>query len=189
MEELESARNPFAAVVLAHLKSLQTRQDPGQRRDWKVRLVKSLFERGLSAEEIRQFFRLIDWLMDLPRELETEFWEEIQRFEEERQMPYVTSIERIALERGLEQGEVRGLRRGIELGLELKFGEAGLQLLPLVRAVERLDVLQAVQESIRTAPNADEIRDLLEAGAPDGKGNGRGSDREGPDQTPDESGD
>jgi len=52
--ELEGERNPFAAVVLAHLKTVETRHEPAQRRDWKIRLVKSLFDRGLSAEEIRQ---------------------------------------------------------------------------------------------------------------------------------------
>jgi len=32
--------------------------------------VKSLFDRGLTAEAIRQLFRVIDWLLELPRELE-----------------------------------------------------------------------------------------------------------------------
>ena len=179
--ELEAERNPFAAVVVAHLKTVETRHRPAERRDWKVRLVKSLFDRGLSAEEIRQLFRLIDWMMDLPREFAEEFQEQIHRFEEERQMPYVTSIERMALEkglaqgleqglergleqgleRGLERGELRALKRGIEVALELKFGTDGLQLLPLVRAVERVEVLRAVQDSIRTARTLDEVRRLL----------------------------
>jgi len=76
-------------VVLAHLKSRETRDRPEERRTWKVRLVKSLFDRGLTAEEIRQLFRVIDWLLELPHELERQFQEEIHRFEEERPMPYV----------------------------------------------------------------------------------------------------
>jgi hypothetical protein len=163
--ELEAERNPFAAVVLAHLKTVETRHEPAQRRDWKIRLVKSLFDRGLSAEEIRQLFRLIDWLMDLPREFAKEFQEQIHRFEEERQMPYVTSIERMAreegLEEGLQRGELRALKRGIEVALELKFGTDGLQLLPLVREVSQVEMLRAVQDSIRTARTLDEVRSLL----------------------------
>jgi hypothetical protein len=171
--ELEAERNPFAAVVLAHLKTVETRHRPAQRRDWKVRLVKSLFDRGLSAEEIRQLFRLIDWLMELPREFEEDFQEQIHRFEEERQMPYVTAIERMALEKGLEQGieqgierglqrgELRGLQRGIELALELKFGPDGLQLLPLVRAVSRVEVLRTVEQAIRAGRTLDDVRSLL----------------------------
>ena len=159
--ELEAERNPFAAVVLAHLKTVETRREPARRRDWKIRLVKSLFDRGLSAEEIRQLFRLIDWLMELPREFEEEFQEQIHRFEEERQMPYVTAIERMAMEKGLERGELSALKRGIEVALQLKFGTDGLQLLPLVREVERVEVLRAVQDSIRTAGALDEVRRLL----------------------------
>ena len=41
-EALEQSGNPFAAFVLAHLKTLQTREAPQQRLLWKVRLVKGL---------------------------------------------------------------------------------------------------------------------------------------------------
>jgi hypothetical protein len=64
--ELERNKNPFACVVLAHLKALETRDDPENRRTWKFRLVRGLYERGLSKENVRQLLRVIDWLMDLP---------------------------------------------------------------------------------------------------------------------------
>ena len=70
--------------------------------------MKSLFDRGLTAEAIRQLFRVIDWLLELPCELERQFQEEIHRFEEERHMPYVTSIERMAREEGVEVGREQG---------------------------------------------------------------------------------
>src|SRR5262249_8213261 len=60
---LEVHPNPFATVVLAHLKTPETRQDPAARRAWKVRLVRGLYERGLSANDVRQLFRFIDWMM------------------------------------------------------------------------------------------------------------------------------
>jgi hypothetical protein len=66
LRRLEADANPFAKVVLAHLKALETRSDPGERRAWKFRLVRGLYERGFKAEDVRQLFRLIDWLMDLP---------------------------------------------------------------------------------------------------------------------------
>src|SRR5262245_17399944 len=73
---LEANPNPFATVALAHLKTLQTRGKPDERRAWKFRLVKGLYERGLSAEDVRQLFRIIDWMMDLPRPLEALFQQE-----------------------------------------------------------------------------------------------------------------
>src|SRR5438270_230122 len=45
---LEASSNPFAQVVLAHLKARQTHGDPAGRHAWKVRLVRGLYERGFS---------------------------------------------------------------------------------------------------------------------------------------------
>lgn len=67
--DLEQHDNPFALIVLAHLQSLATTSDAVSRRAWKVRLVKNLLDRGLSPENIRQLFRVIDWLLELPEEL------------------------------------------------------------------------------------------------------------------------
>jgi hypothetical protein len=64
----------------------------------------------------------------------------VVRFEEEKEMPYITSVERLAREEwreeGREEGEIRGLQDGIELALELKLAADGQALVPLVRAVQ-----------------------------------------------------
>ena len=44
---LEQSANPFAAVILAKLKVLDTRHAPSTRWQWKLRLVKGLYDRGL----------------------------------------------------------------------------------------------------------------------------------------------
>ena len=44
--ELEASDNPFAAVVLAHLDTQETRQRLGDRKDRKFALVRQLLERG-----------------------------------------------------------------------------------------------------------------------------------------------
>src|SRR5262249_40963022 len=58
VDELETSKNPFARVVLAHVKTLQTRQDPDDRRAWKLRLVRGLYESGLSPDDVRRLFRV-----------------------------------------------------------------------------------------------------------------------------------
>jgi hypothetical protein len=103
---LEASDNPFAPVVLAHLKARQTHGDPPARHAWKVRLVRNLYERGFSAKDVRELFRLIDWLMELPPPLQDVFCHDVVKIQEERRMPYVTSIERF--------GHRRGLRAGID---------------------------------------------------------------------------
>jgi Uma2 family endonuclease len=66
--------------------------------------------------------------------------------------------------RGIEIGEARGIRQGllaaIELGLELKFGAAGLALLPAIRQVENLEVVRTLAEGIKTAQTLDDLRSL-----------------------------
>jgi hypothetical protein len=45
-QELERSANPFALVVLAHLKTLATRRDLEQRLHWKLTVVKMLYQKG-----------------------------------------------------------------------------------------------------------------------------------------------
>jgi hypothetical protein len=108
---LEQHANPFAVVVMAHLKAQETR-DGAERKQWKLRLMRGLYERGCTRAEIMTLFRFIDWLLVLPAALEQEFWDELHQFEEEKRMPYVTSVERLGMQKGFEQGLQQGLQQG-----------------------------------------------------------------------------
>jgi hypothetical protein len=149
-QALETDPNPFAVVVLAHLKALETRGAPADRQVWKVRLVKGLYERGMTAEDVRQLFRFIDWMMDLPEAMDNLFWDEIHHYAEEKRMPFITTPERIGLK--------RGLLKGIEAVMEVKFGEEGLKLMPEIRGLENHEVLDAVLQAARKAATLDEVR-------------------------------
>jgi hypothetical protein len=108
LDELERSENPFATVILAHLMTLKTAGNPQDRSQWKLRLLKPLYRRGMSGDTIRDLFRVIDWMMDLPDDLALQFENELFKFEQEKQMPYVTSVERHGMERGMERGIERG---------------------------------------------------------------------------------
>ena len=92
--DLEASRNPFATIVMAHLKAQDTREERQERKKWKLTLIRRLYSLGYSREDVINLFHFIDWVMSLPAELEQEFWQEIQLMEEERRMPYITSVER-----------------------------------------------------------------------------------------------
>ena len=107
-----------AQVARAQIAALRTASDPEARFDAKTQLVRNLYSAGYNADKVREIFRLIDLMMHLRLDLSRRFETELVAYEKELQMPYVTSIERHAEERGLEQGLEQGLERGLERGLE-----------------------------------------------------------------------
>ena len=115
-QELEESRNIFAVVVMAFLKTQETSHDPQARFQWKWRLMRLLYERRYSREEIVTLYQLIDWMLDLPDEQDIIFEADLESLEAELNMPYLTSIERRALQRGIEQGIEQGIERGVERG-------------------------------------------------------------------------
>jgi hypothetical protein len=100
--ELEKNDNPFAVVVLAHLKTKATASDNTQRRVEKLSIIKQLYLRGYSKQDIINLFRFIDWIMSLPEKEENIFWQELADYEKEGKMPYITSVERIGYNRGIQ---------------------------------------------------------------------------------------
>ena len=119
--ELEQSTNPFAIVVMAHLKTLETAKDEQKRLEWKLTLSKMLYEKGYSEKDVRNLFRFIDWLLMLPKGLNQTFKEEIAKHEEEKKMPYVTSVERLAKEEGMQQGEILDKQKVLRKLLSRKF--------------------------------------------------------------------
>jgi hypothetical protein len=103
---LEESRNPFAVVVMAHLKTKETHNKPEERKTWRYHLTTMLYDQGYGEQAILELHNFLDWLMDLPEELEKQFQIELKAFEEARQMKYVTTIERMAEERGAKSREV-----------------------------------------------------------------------------------
>ena len=72
-------------------------------------------------------------------------------------MPYITSVERIGMQ--------KGLLKGIEAMLEYRFGEEGLLLLPEIRQILDEQVLDAVLQASKTAATPAELRRLWAPGA------------------------
>ncbi len=155
-EWLEAETNPFAVVTLTHLKTQQTAGDNEERRRWKVRLAKGLYRRGYNAQQVRRLFRLIDWFLRLPKELEQLAWREIEQFEKERQMPYVTSVEQIGMEKGMEKGILKGIRAV----LAVRFGADGLKLMPEIELVKDASKLDRILEGLQNAASIEEARKL-----------------------------
>jgi hypothetical protein len=139
-EELEASQNPFAWVVMAHLKMQETKRNQTSRKRWKMQLIRGLHESGYNRVDVVNLFNFIDWILRLPKSLELEFWRELKAYEEERKVPYITSVERIGYDRGKKQGQEEGAQRQarslILLQLEQKFGTLPTETTEQISALE-----------------------------------------------------
>jgi predicted transposase YdaD len=57
---------------------------------------------------------MIDWSIILPKELELEYKAKIHQLEEEKKVSYITSIERLSKEEGMQKGVVQGVEMGVK---------------------------------------------------------------------------
>ncbi len=108
----EANPNPFALVTMAHLHTRQTKGDPQARYQAKLKLVRALYRQGWDRQRILDLFAIIDWMMGLPDALEQWLWQDIEAIEGETEMLYVTSVERLAIQKGLQQGLEQGRLEG-----------------------------------------------------------------------------
>jgi predicted transposase YdaD len=119
---------------------------------WKLRLVKGLYQRGFKQQDILELFRIIDWLMALPAEPEQQFKLELIAFEEERRMPYITSVERLGMEKGIAQGVEQGIEQGKQ-EIVINMLREGLELVLIAKlsglSVEQIQRLQSKDELTR----------------------------------------
>ena len=144
---LESSHSPFATVVMAHLQTQKTRHDPRERQRQKLWLARRLYGFGYTRQEVVNLFHFIDWIMQLPEGLEDGFWREIRTYEEQTKMDYIMSIERKAIEQGIEKGIRQEAQRQLLRVLNYRFGAA---------------VTPALTQTLQTLPVAD-LENLVDA--------------------------
>ena len=139
----ENASNPVAVVIGAHLSAQRTRKNHEERLGIRWRMLRNLYERGWSREEIIELHRLLDWLLVLPPKMNLEFRQRVLEYEKEKIMPYITSNEQIATEEGRQEGRLEGrqavilrqLRRrlgGLENATERRVCDLGAENLELL---------------------------------------------------------
>jgi len=154
---LEDSRNPFATVVMAHLKVQETRDSPEERLQWKLSLIKRLYERGYGRNDILALFRFIDWLMTLPEDLERVFEEAVVEFEEDRKMPYVTSVERI----GIQKGALQNAREYVQENLETRFGELPEGCARAIGEIDDMSLLDMLHKRAITVRSLADFEEFL----------------------------
>ncbi len=99
---------------------------------------------------MRRLVAFIDWVLELPEPLEDLFWDEVDTYQKEKAMRFVSIAERMTL--------VEGLLRGIEVALDMKFGAEGVALMPEIREIRDPKLLDKMLVRIKTADGPDALR-------------------------------
>ena len=154
--ELEASDNPFATVVMAHLKTQETSKKLGERKNWKFSLIRRLYEQGWQERDIRNLYRFIDWVMILPKALEADFWQEFKLFEQELTMSYITTGERIGYERGQQELVLRQLQKRV--------GELPQEFRERIQSLS-LNQLEALSEALLDFTGLEDLLTWLKANA------------------------
>ncbi len=100
-KKLETSKNPMAMIVKAQLRSFELKKAGNkQKSSVKWELIRECYEKRYPKEEIRVLIKFLDWLILLPDGLAKKLSIKIKKLEEDYKMPYVTSFERIGIEKG-----------------------------------------------------------------------------------------
>ncbi len=107
--------------------------------------------------------------MSLPEDLDDLFWQEVRQYEEEKNMPYVTSVERIGIKKGIQQGIQQGMQQGMleearDMLLELlqeRFGVLSSSTVTQIKAIGQREVLKALFKQALRVQSMDQFKELL----------------------------
>ena len=135
-------------LARAQIAALRTAGDPEGRYLAKWQLIRNLYDLGYSANEVRELFRLIDWMMHLRSDLEERLMNEVTELEEELDMPYVTYIERTAEERGRKLGHDVGRQEGWRDGRQEGWREGASSLILEILAMQHGELPAQVKRTI-----------------------------------------
>ncbi|MTJ38825.1 hypothetical protein [Dolichospermum sp. UHCC 0406] len=166
-QELETNTNPFAIIVMAHLKTKATTGNLSEREQWKWTLVRGLYERGLNKEQIVKLFKIIDMMMTLPEQLQQKLVKKINSFEEERKMPFISPTEQMAIERGKEIGKeigaLQNARNYITTVLQARLGEVSSEITASLALISNLSILDEMLKLSITVNSLDDFKQALES--------------------------
>jgi Domain of unknown function (DUF4351) len=143
-------------VLQAHLAAQATkgRESQQRRRKQKFALMTTMYERGYSRQEVIDLFRFIEWVMVLPPELEKAFKNDLATYEEEKNMPYISNLERESREAGKAELVIKLLNR--------KTGKVSEEALARIEALP-IDRLEKLGEDLLDFSGSEDLADWLQS--------------------------
>ncbi len=149
--------NPFAIASLVQLRKLQAGSDKQRRYHFKTSLIRELYSRAYAKDDIIKLFRFMDYVLRLPEDLAIQFRSELESIEEKQNMPYVTSVERLAKEEGIEQGIEKGIRGLLLQAIQTRFNQVPDSLRESITECDDTDRLKAFFDTVLTAESLTDL--------------------------------
>ncbi len=171
--QLRESTNPTALFVLAHLATLKHRGNYELMANEKRWLFRKMLEGGYNATQIRYLFKVVDYFMNLPPELEREVDAIVEEVRRKQKRSWLSPWERRVLERGarkglmdglqqgLQQGIQQGLRKAIQANLEVRFGQIPVEVLNLIQQVSRESELDKLLRQSIQVESLEQFKALL----------------------------
>jgi hypothetical protein len=162
-EELAASNNLFAIIVMAHLKTKVTTKDLTQREQWKWNLVRPLYQKGLTKFDIINLVKFIDKMMTLPPPLQLEFNHKLEQHEKELNMPFLSTIEELAEERGQVKGAKETCQNNIIKILSKRFDHVTELMSNSITKIDDMLILENLLLSSISVPSLEEFQKLIDA--------------------------
>lgn len=125
-EKFINSDNIIEIIIAIHLSTVKCQHQPQQTYTTKISLMRSLYRNGFDGTDIRNLYAFIDWCIKLPEPLAIQYTKEIFRLEEQLEVAYITTAERMGFKRGIQEGLQKGKQEGIQQGMQ-KGKQEGIQ--------------------------------------------------------------
>jgi hypothetical protein len=99
-----------------------------------------------------------NWIIILDEKEEDLILEEIEKLEEVKKMPYLTSFERIGMKKGSKKGRKEGRKEGILEVLDERFGIVPLDIIDHINDIENDKKLKELLRFAVSCSSIDEFR-------------------------------
>jgi len=151
---------------------MKTARNKKKRVNEKLELIKHLYQKGFSKQDIINLLRFIDWVLELPDDVEPLFQQELEKFEKEKKMYYITQLQRPSYEKGMEMGVKKGreeakneginkgISRTVSRQIAKKFNSDIRRELPRLRNLPTNDLLE-LAENIFSYKSLNSVHDWI----------------------------
>ena len=105
----------------------------------------------------RKLFRLLDWMMTLPDELQNRFEEQVNRYQEDRKVPLLSHMELRAEKRG----NLKATQESVLDNLDVRFGAVPGELADAIAKLEDLEWLKQLHRRSVVVESIEAFQRLL----------------------------